>query len=88
MKSIKTYEAFFKDPKYNIGDYVIVKDVFDAIHFGKVLDFNKVAQVYRIDIFNMDKDSFLFSADKVLRKMTPEEIEKVKMKKNINKYNL
>jgi hypothetical protein len=87
MINIKTYENFFSESEYNNGEYVVIKSNSDKLFFAKILNFNKVLKSYEVDLFGLNKPQ-LISDDKVLRKMTPEEIQESKIKLNVKKYNL
>lgn len=105
MKHIKTFESHpflstFKGPKYNVGDYVILKE--DDVHkrwkvklegFIYKMFYNSVEQQYnyRVEgeyVHNNKETTFFISDSDIERKMTPEEIEDYQLRKESKKYNL
>jgi len=97
MKYIKTYEN--KNLKYNIGDYIIPieteygknpKDSYSVI--VSILRGGSFGE-YMISTYNIYTDKKLegpwpiFDSE-IVRKLTPDEIQEITIKKDIKKYNL
>jgi len=93
MKYIKKFESQDK-PKFNVGDIVIVRNTssLNGVNFIVKTKDNK-RKYY--DLISLDINGNIIKGiaynnypESELRKLTPEELKKLKLMKDINKYNL
>ena len=92
MKHIKTFENWFKKTEYNIGDYVKYKPNKEIGYiFGKILAIfkNRVQFLISDEDFSDDvSKSSWCSPSSIKRKLNAKELEEVKFKEDMKKYNL
>lgn len=93
MKYIKTFENRFKQ-KYEFGDYIYFEELEDfsdgmrkVIKSGKIIGKSVNGNMYDILTDDENNTILIYEFD-MIRKMTPEEIEKFKTEISANKYNL
>lgn len=98
IKSFKIFENSYS--KYNVGDYVILLE--DDIHkkwrvelevYVYEVFYNETERQYNYHVEGKYRDAdentvFWVENSEIERRMTPEEIENYKIRKNSNKYNL
>ena len=97
MKYIKIYEKW-TPTKYQIGDYFEIETNWldSIVEIIKVLpEHYNIETEYKIQAYNRwDNESEIlsFTEDEldliIIRKLTPEEIDVIKLKQDSNKYNL
>jgi len=88
---LKTFENF---KEYKIGDYIL-------LHIGHLWQVEDECEIIRIDYNivnnyqvktyfknNGKETKFWVDFDEIERKLTPKEVEKIKIRKDTNKYNL
>ena len=93
MKNLKTYEKFFTKSSYNSGDYVIIKYSVKGKRYeekeysAKIEHYNQITYLYLVRVFTLNDFRWVYQKD-IIRMMTPEEIEKLEIELNLQKYNL
>lgn len=90
MKHIKLFEEISKE-SVDVGDYIETdKNYFinKKTRVGKIVrnEFSMDTLMYNI-ILNTGQDMWI-TQDMIVRKLTPDEIEKYEIELNANKYNL
>ena len=86
MKYLKKFEIK-TTPKFEIGDYVILKPTYFTdrqMKPGKVIEFDPPG--FEVEL--LDGEIIWVTHAVVLRKMNSEEIEQFKLNKSANKYNI
>lgn len=90
MKHIKTYEN--RNYKYQIGDYVFIKDGNKPNSYTVIVSRGNSVWPYMLETYDLDSGKIIerFPVDdsEIIRKLTPEEIELISIKKAAKKYNL
>ena len=88
---IKTFEKYINS-KYNVGDYVLLTKI--DLEWGFTFDreckvISNDEDNYQVITFdkNEEIDTWISTSD-IIRKLTPEEIENYKIRKESEKYNL
>ena len=87
MKKIKTYESFFREPEYNVNDYVLIYHKHNEQHVAKIIKYHKLIESYLMYVYDFNSEKWI-GYNSIIRKLTSEEKLDFEMRLNANKYNL